>query len=60
MVNVGDFGEFEAQVVVFGRGEGGIDSTHLLVGSAPQQAEVEGHEINKQTVFGVGKATEPP
>lgn len=35
MINVGDFREFEAQVVVFGRGEGGVNAADLLVDRAP-------------------------
>ncbi|WP_315889738.1 hypothetical protein [Kovacikia minuta] len=59
VVDVGDFGEFEAQVVVFGGGEVGVDTADLLVDAAAHQAEVEGHEVGQEAIFAVGDAAQP-
>jgi hypothetical protein len=54
VVNVGDFGEAEAEVVVDRGGEGGVDAACGFVGGAADEAEVEGHEVGEETGGGVG------
>src|SRR5579883_1571477 len=54
MVDVGDFGELQAQIVVFGPGEGGIDAAALVVNGTAHKAEVKGHEVYEQAIGGVG------
>ena len=54
VVDVGDFGEAEAEVVVDRGGEAGINATGGFVGGAADEAEVEGHEVGEQALGGVG------
>ncbi len=54
VVDVGDFGEAEAEVVVDRGGEAGINATGGIVGSAADEAEMEGHEVGEQALRGVG------
>lgn len=56
MINVGDFREFKAQVIVFGGTEAGVNATHLVVNPATDQPEVERHEFDQQAVWAIGNA----
>lgn len=54
VVNVGGFGHAEAEVVVVGAGEFRVDAADLVVDGPSQEAEVEGHKVDEEAVFGVG------
>ncbi len=54
VLHLSDFGQTQAEVVVFGSLEAGVDATDLVVDRTPHQPKVEGHEVEQQLVFGVG------
>ena len=53
VVNIGDLGELEAQIVILGAIEGCVNPAYLVINTAAHQAKVEQHEINQEAFFGV-------
>jgi hypothetical protein len=48
VANGGDFGEFEAEVIVFAIAKRGVNAADLIVDPATHEAKVKGHELDEE------------
>ncbi len=54
MMNLGDFRQAQAQIVVFDVFKFGVDTANAIVNGTAHQPKVEHHEIRQQSQGGIG------